>query len=120
MSDNHPGSHQWLREISASDFSPAQQVALLSLLRRNVLAGLVLAKLRSSTVRAGSADYRALAEFGLAVRGADGWHQLTALGVIVAGMVTRELAKALGVSLYTPPRRRSAFCAGQFSEAGNA
>jgi hypothetical protein len=91
-----------LREISASDFTPSQQLALLSM-RNCELSRRLLVKLRSSTARAGAADYRDLADLRLCAKGADGWHHLNDLGRIVAGILARKLADDFGIPIHAPP-----------------
>lgn len=94
-----------LRTISAADFSPTQQLALLSLRPRCELSQAVLQKLRHSTARANWRDFAALIELGFAIRQADGFHRATPLGSIVGGRIARELAKEFKIELYRPPSK---------------
>lgn len=94
-----------LRTISAADFSPTQQLALLSLRPRCELSKAVLAKLRHSTARANWRDFADLAELRFCLRKANGFHAVTPLGNIIALRIAQELAKEFGVALYRAPSR---------------
>jgi hypothetical protein len=115
----HPG-YRCLAELTKEELTAAQQVALLTLRKRNgcELSRAILQ--RHMTARAGFPDYLVLAQRRLAVRDATGLHALTGLGKVIGGALARELAKEFGITLGLPPRRRRGLFGPGFSQAGNA
>lgn len=117
---SHSGSLCFREVYSASDFSPSQQLALVTLRDRDPLAQAVARTLRSSTVRAGADDYRTLRDLKLAEWDDAFQHRLTNLGTLIAGIVARELARDFEVAIEAPlRRRRSAFSPSLLSQSGN-
>lgn len=107
-----------LGEFAADTLSPGEQLALLSLIRDDLLAEVVHAHLRKSTARA---DYAALCgRDRLVVASARRKPKLTVHGRAIGRALAHELGKRFGIAVPVFPGRSSTLRPGLFSQAGNA